>query len=100
MDLNKLRTFVVVAETGNMTKAAGLLYRTQPAITQQLQSLEEEIGLSLMERRNARIFLTRDGEQLFQAAKQGIQGLDEALDAPQRQMPLKGSFLSWEAKRL
>jgi len=77
MDLNKLRTFTVVAEIGNITKAAKKLYRTQPAISNQLKDLEEDTKLSLFERKNSRIYLTKEGQQLYEFAKQRILELDD-----------------------
>jgi DNA-binding transcriptional LysR family regulator len=80
MDLNKLKTFVHVAELGSVTKAAEQLYRTQPAISNQLRDLERELGFVLFERRNAKIFLTREGEQLFDSARQQIQQIHDSVD--------------------
>lgn len=77
MDLNKLRTFTVVAECENITKAAEKLYRTQPAISNQLKDLEEELQLALFERKNSRIYLTAEGQQLYVKAKTAIQELDD-----------------------
>ncbi len=77
MDLNKLRTFACVAELGSITKAAEALYRTQPAISNQLKDLETELKLTLFERRNARIYLTFEGQRLFDAAKEHISQLDD-----------------------
>lgn len=81
MDFNRLRTFIVVAETGNMTRAAEKLYRTQPAITQQMKLLQEELNLVLFERRKARIFLTSQGKRLYEYAKPRVLELE---DIPQR----------------
>jgi len=78
MDLNKLRTFKVVAELGSITKAAERLYRTQPAISNQLKDLEEELKLSLFERKNARIYLTKEGSALYEIAKDHIGKLEDA----------------------
>jgi len=78
MDLNKLRTFVTVADCGSISKAAERLYRTQPAISNQLKDLENELKISLFERRNARIFLTEEGQRLHQTAAEHIAVLEDA----------------------
>ena len=77
MDYNKLKTFVKVAELKSISKAARSLRRTQPAVSQQIQLLEEELALKLLERRNARIFLSPDGEAIYEVAKRHLNQIDE-----------------------
>ncbi len=79
MDLNKLRTFTIVAENQSISKAAMQLYRTQPAISHQLKDLEQELDLNLFERKNARIYLTKEGQALYRDAKYHLQQLDDAV---------------------
>ncbi len=83
---NKLKVFTNVAELGSVTGAATKLRRTQSAVTQQLQLLEEELGLKLLERRNARIFLSRDGEVLYRLAKQKLGELDDGIFSVQEKL--------------
>ncbi|MEE8296079.1 MAG: LysR family transcriptional regulator, partial [Sphingomonadales bacterium] len=77
MDLNKLKTFCCVAEMGSVTKAAWYLSRTQSAITQQIQLLEEELGLALLERRNARVYLTKEGQRLYAHARERLLEIED-----------------------
>lgn len=79
MDYNKLKTFVVVAENGSISAAARGLSRTQSAITQQIQQLEEELGFALFDRNNGRIYLTRAGDQLRDVAGQMLGDLDDKI---------------------
>lgn len=79
MDLNKLKSFIEVADLGSITRAAEKLYRTQSAITQQIQHLEEETELALLERKNAKIYLTKEGEELYRFAKVRIQEITDKL---------------------
>ncbi|RYH01854.1 LysR family transcriptional regulator [Salipiger sp. IMCC34102] len=65
LDLTALRSFVTVAEAGGVTRAAGLLNLTQSAVSMQLKRLEEQLGLSLMDRSGRTIGLTSAGEQLL-----------------------------------
>lgn len=65
MNLNKLKTFIHVAQCGSITQTAQELFRTQPAISSALRGLEKETGLILFERRNARIHLTPQGRELY-----------------------------------
>ncbi len=79
LDLNKLRTFTVVAKAGTITKAADLLFRTQPAITAQIRDLEEETKLILFERKNSRIYLTKEGQSLYDYAMIRIVEMDDII---------------------
>lgn len=61
MDEFTLRCFLAVVETGNFTKAAQKVKRTQSAITQQMSSLEKSLGKRLFDR-GKQMSLTKDGE--------------------------------------
>ena len=65
MDLRRLRTFVTVAEQGTISKAAVLLHITQPALSRQIQELQQELGLRLFDRVGRRLVLTSEAEQLL-----------------------------------
>ncbi|MGH1540162.1 MAG: LysR family transcriptional regulator [Arenicella sp.] len=77
MNLNRLRTFVVVAEMGNIGRAAEKLFRTQPAISNQMKGLEEETRLTLFERKSSRVYLTKEGRSLYEFARQRIFEIDD-----------------------
>ncbi|MEL6410888.1 MAG: LysR family transcriptional regulator [Pseudomonadota bacterium] len=64
-----LRSFVAIAEYGNLTVAAAQLYRTQSAISVQLRKLEEELGVSLFQRSNKGMVLSEAGEKLLPKAQ-------------------------------
>jgi len=70
MDYNKLKTFLIVAEEMSVTRAAARLLRTQSAVTQQLQLLEDDLGVALLHRKKARIFLTSEGESIYRIASE------------------------------
>src|SRR5580658_5656022 len=66
LDMALLRSFVAVAETGQMTAAAKVVNRSQGAVSQQVMRLEQALGLILFERRKNQIArLTREGEKLL-----------------------------------
>ncbi len=69
MEIYQIRTFVTVAEHGNLTKAALLLHVTQPAVSGHLKSLEEALNLKLFERSASGVTLTRAGQVLLPKAK-------------------------------
>jgi len=65
MDLRHARTFVTVAELGTVSKAALHLRVAQPALSRQINDLEQELGLKLFDRVGRKLVLTSDGEQLL-----------------------------------
>lgn len=65
MDLRHARTFVTVVELGTLSKAALRLRIAQPALSRQIQDLEQEFGLKLFDRVGRRLQLTGEGEQLL-----------------------------------
>jgi DNA-binding transcriptional LysR family regulator len=64
MDIQLLETFLVVCEERNLSRAAARLFRTQPAITRQLQSLEALLGVRLLDRSPRGVSPTPQGEEL------------------------------------
>ena len=66
MELDQVAAFLEVARLQSFSRAAEKLYRTQPAISAQIRSLEEEFGQKLFDRLGRRIFLTPSGEVLFE----------------------------------
>jgi DNA-binding transcriptional LysR family regulator len=69
MELYQLRTFVTVADSGHITRAAEKLHLSQPAVSAHIKALEEELGLRLFERNPAGMLLTRAGAQLRDQAE-------------------------------
>lgn len=78
LDLTALRSFVAVADSGGVTRAAAQLNLTQSAVSMQLKRLEEQIGLSLLDRGQRQIGLTGEGEQLLGYARRMLSLNDEA----------------------
>ena len=79
MDMTALRSFVAVADTGGVTRAAGLLNLTQSAVSMQLKRLEDALDLNLFERAHRSVSLTASGEQLLGYARKMLMLNDEAL---------------------
>jgi LysR family transcriptional activator of mexEF-oprN operon len=83
LDLNLLRVFGVVAETGSVTEAAARLYLTQPAVSAALRRLSTSIGAELFVRQGRNMVLTRRGQLLRTALTAHLTPLVEAaLAAP------------------
>jgi DNA-binding transcriptional LysR family regulator len=68
----QLTTFVTVIAEGSMTAAADKLYLTQPAVSQQIRNLEEDLGVELLVRGVRQIKATPQGEVLYEYAKKII----------------------------
>ncbi|MBB2972184.1 LysR substrate-binding domain-containing protein [Mesorhizobium sp. RMAD-H1] len=89
LESDLLRTFLAVAETGNFTRAADGVGRTQSAVSMQIKRLEDILGEELFERGPRGVVLTGRGEQLVPYA-QRIIGLLEEAAAAMRVKPLDG----------
>lgn len=75
MELYQLTTFVKIADEGSLTRAAQLLFTSQPAISAQVKALEEELGVTLFERSSRGMQLTAKGRLLYD---QAVETLDAA----------------------
>jgi len=78
MYIEQLRYFNTVAETGGFTLAARKLLLTQPAVSNQIRKLEEDLGQKLFERQGRQVRLTRAGEILYVHTRKIFQQLREA----------------------
>ena len=79
LDLATLRSFVNIAESGSMTRAAARLFMTQSAISMQIKRLEASLGLMVFERTASGIITTNSGEQLLGYALRLLDINDEAV---------------------
>jgi len=66
INFNQLRVFYQVAKTMNFTAAAKKLYITQPAVTAHMKLFEDYCGLKFFKKRGRKIYLTAEGETLYQ----------------------------------
>jgi DNA-binding transcriptional LysR family regulator len=69
LDLDVLRTFVAIAETGSFTTAANAVFRTPSAVSMQIKKLEDILGRSMFSRDARSVALTTDGEMLLGYAR-------------------------------
>jgi len=82
--LEDLRTFVAVCDAGSVSAAAQALKKSQPAVSQHIGRLEEELGIALLERRSRGVVATAAGLCLYESAAQSLSELSlarEKIDA-------------------
>lgn len=79
MNLNQLKYFVAVAEYRSFTKAAEQYFLTQTAITQQIQKLEDTVGVQLIDRKTRPISLTPMGQTLLREAREILMRMEHAV---------------------
>ncbi|MGE0867581.1 MAG: LysR family transcriptional regulator [Kofleriaceae bacterium] len=72
MDLHQLKTFVVVAREGSITRAAELLHLSQPAVSAHIKAIEDALEVTLFERTPRGMSLTGDGTRLLAKAEQTL----------------------------
>ena len=89
LDWEKLRLFHCVAEAGSFTEAARRLHMSQPALSRQIQALEESLGAKLFHRHARGLAMTHEGEQLHAATadmheriERTQQGIEFSRDRP------------------
>jgi LysR family transcriptional activator of glutamate synthase operon len=83
MDLRQLRYLVALAEELNFTRAAAREHVAQPALSQQIRRLEDELGLALVQRTTRSVTITDAGEMLVRRARMIIAELEAAMEEMQ-----------------
>jgi DNA-binding transcriptional LysR family regulator len=81
MELRHLRYFIVVAEQLHFSRAAEILHIAQPPLSQQIQSLENELGVLLLIRTKRSVQLTPAGKAFLVEAKRAITQVERAITA-------------------
>lgn len=78
MELRQLRIFLTSAETLNFSDAAKQMFMTVSALTQNIKTLEQELGMPLFDRTSHSVFLTEAGEHFVGYAHETLRAADEA----------------------
>ena len=79
LDIDLLKTFLAVSDTGSFTRAAEEVNKTQSAVSMQMKRLEELLGRALFARDGRAIRFTPDGERLIEYARRLVALNDEAV---------------------
>lgn len=80
MELRQLRYFVAIVECGSLSRAASLVHIVQPALSQQMGQLEQELGVQLLHRSVRGVKPTLAGEALYRHAHQILKLADATSD--------------------
>src|SRR6059058_1724816 len=84
MELRHLRYFVAVAEDLSFSRAADRLHISQPSLSQQIMSLEHEIGTALLERDSKGVQLTPAGRLFLEEARRTLRQADRTRETGRR----------------
>src|SRR5215471_16008598 len=82
LDLNLLRVFVAIADSGSVTAAARRLYLTQSAVSAALKRLTSAVGAPLFARAGRGLVLTARGRRLLEASRPHLEALVAAALSP------------------
>ena len=93
IDLDQMRSIVVLAEHLHFGRAASALYISQPALTKQVHRIEETLGGALFVRRPRQLTLTRAGDVLVQHARSLLRDAQLAVDVSRGAMKGEGGLL-------
>ncbi len=81
LDVDQLKTFIAIVDTGSFTRAADVVFKTQSAVSMQMKRLEERVGRPIFARDGRGARLTEDGERLLEYARRIVHISREAVSA-------------------
>src|SRR3979409_2728577 len=94
LDIDLLRSFVSVVDTGGFTRAGERVHRTQSTVSQQIRRLEDTFGCPLLHRNGKQATPTEEGERLLSYARR-ILALAEEARAVVARAASDGGWKSW-----
>ena len=80
MDMDMLKNFLLIAQEENLTRASEKLHISQPTLSRQIQSLEEEVGKKLFDRKNKIMSLNANGRIFWARAREILDIYQRTLD--------------------
>jgi DNA-binding transcriptional LysR family regulator len=84
MEIHQLKTFVAVAREGSITRAAGRLHLSQPAVSAHIKAIEEALGVTLFARTPRGMSLTSDGRRILAKAERALGAHRELMEEATR----------------
>lgn len=94
MELDYLREFVVLAQTGNFLEAADTLYIAQSTLSKHIKKIESELGVSLFDRTTRKVSISKYGQLLLPYAKQIVALQDQYTAALQNRLAVERERLT------
>lgn len=94
MEIRQLEYFLAVADTGSFTRAAERLYVSQPAVTNAIRSLEEELGIMLFDRNQKLAALTSEGAIFASHVGEVMHGISKTIEEIDAMKNLTGGVLT------
>ncbi|WP_110955582.1 LysR family transcriptional regulator [Anaerosinus massiliensis] len=79
MELRQLEYFLMVSKVNSFTRAAERLYVSQPAVTNAIRSLEEELGILLFDRSQKQALLTTEGQVFYNHVENVMHGVSKTI---------------------
>ena len=92
MTIQQLNYAIIISEMGSLNKASEILYIAQPSLTNAIQELEKELGITIFNRSARGVSLTGDGEEFIQYARQVVQQYDRLLEKYGRSVSIRKKF--------
>ena len=92
MTIQQLHYAIVISETGSLSKAAEVLYITQPSLSGSMQELEKELGITIFHRSGRGVTLTNDGAEFITYARQVHQQYETLMEKYSSGGKLKKKF--------
>src|SRR6266702_5092255 len=80
-NLNEIRALVSIAQLGGVTRAAGSLNRSQPAVSRRIRQLEEALGARLIEKVSGGVILTEAGRAFLPHAEAALAAIEDGIAA-------------------
>lgn len=77
MNIHDLEAFVAVVETGSLVAAAARINLTQPGVTRRIQSLEDSLGIALLDRQSKPLRPTAAGREAYEHGRRVLRSLDD-----------------------
>lgn len=88
-NLDYFKVFYYTAKCGSVTKAAGELSISQPAVSQSLKQLEKSLGVTLFQRASKGVRLTQEGKLLFSHVEKGYAQIEQGVEKLQQMQNLE-----------
>ena len=92
MEIRVLRYFLTIAREGSFSRAAEVLYLSQPTLSRQIRELEEELGVQLLNRTNRNVRLTAEGHRFRRRAQE----IADLMDKTQAEFSAPGEGIAGE----